>query len=80
MTKSRSRHLVDPELLPLLDLWPPVTFSTETLAEVRARELPAIPIDPAVLEATEFEVRRVPGPEGAPEVALHVYRPRRGTD
>jgi len=75
--KRRSRHLVDPELLPLLDLWPPMNLSAETLEEMRARELPAMPIDPAVLEATEIEVRRILGPEGAPKVALYIYRPRR---
>ena len=77
MTESRSRHLVDPELLPSLDLWPPMTLSAETLDEVRGLELPAMPIDPAVLEAVEMEKRRVPGLEGAPDVCLYVYRPRR---
>ena len=37
MTASRSRHLVDPELTPLLDLFPGLMLSAETLPDMRAR-------------------------------------------
>ena len=33
-----TRHLVDPELDPILDQIPPYAFSTETLSEIRAAE------------------------------------------
>ena len=35
-----SRHLVDPDLAPLLELFPTVEFSTELLPMIRAREFP----------------------------------------
>lgn len=67
-----SRHLVDPALLPLLDLWPTVTLTHETLAELRAREMPLPPVDAS---GTTLERRGAPGPTGAPDIALHIYRP-----
>jgi acetyl esterase/lipase len=47
-----TRHLVDPELLPMLDAFPPMTLSTETLPMIRAaipqmmaaRPLPDLPV------------------------------------
>lgn len=67
-----SRHLVDPELLPMLEAWPPLNLTDDNLAEVRAAELPMPPVDK---EGTELEIRKVPGPDGAPEIALHIYSP-----
>jgi len=75
MTSIHSRHLVDAELNPLLDLFPATVLSDEILAEARARELP-LPIDPAAEAAVVGEVRRIPGPAGAPEVEIFHYRPR----
>ena len=40
MTQRSSRHLVDPQLLPFLELLPPTELSDETIAEVRARDWP----------------------------------------
>jgi len=71
-----SRHLVDPELLPLLDMWPTLTLTHENLAAMRARELPLPPADPA---GTTLERLSVPGPEGAPEIGLHIYTPEGAT-
>lgn len=67
-----SHHLVDPELLPLLDVWPTVTLTNENLAELRARELPLPPADPV---GTFLERHQVPGPTDAPDIGLHLYRP-----
>jgi triacylglycerol lipase len=75
MTSIHSRHLVDAELSPLLDLFPATLLSDETLAEARARELP-LPIDPAAEAAVVSEARRIPGPAGAPEVEIFYHRPR----
>lgn len=75
MTGSRSRHLVDPELAPLLDEWPPLILSMETLELVRAAPMIDYPVDPVPSELVETETHLVPGPEGAPEVAVIVYRP-----
>jgi len=66
-------HLVDPQLRPMLDLWPTVALNAETLIEMRQRErLLPFEID---REGTSLDVRTVPGPIGAPDVTLHIYRP-----
>ncbi len=60
--------LVDPELRPLLELWPTVTLTPETLIALRERQLPvpAIPDLPVDLERVTID-------HG---VVLHVYTPR----
>jgi triacylglycerol lipase len=68
-----SLPLVDPELRPLLDAWPTITLTTETLAELRGRTLP---LPPAPDSGVDVEEREVPGPAGAPAIRLHIYRPR----
>lgn len=70
-----SRHLVDPQLLPLLDLVPPLRLSAETLPAMRSRPRMFQP-DPAEVERTDLEIRTIPGPTGAPEVEVLVYTPR----
>ncbi len=69
-----SRHLVDPQLLPILDMMPPLSLSAETLPGIRARAAP-LQVDPADLERTELQIRTIPGPAGAPDLAVLVYRP-----
>lgn len=71
-----SLSLVDPELRPLLEAWPTIALSTETLAALRTRELPAPPIADS---GVALERRTVPGPAGAPDIGLHIYRPRAAT-
>jgi len=72
-----SRHLVDPDLAPLLELFPTMAFSTDLLPEIRSREFPMVS-DPAVAAQVAMETRKVPGPEGAPAVSVRVYTPRDG--
>lgn len=67
-----TRHLVDPEVAPMLDLWPTMTIGAETLAAMRAREFPPMPFDAS---GSTREVRTVPGPAGAPDITLHLYLP-----
>jgi len=74
-----TKHLVDPEIVAMIDLFPALRFTPETLPRVRADlaamnaqtagELPDFP-DIAVTE------RRVPGPRGAPNVRVLVYLPK----
>lgn len=77
MTPS-SRHLVDPELAPLLDLSPATVLNHETLPLIRA-ELARMPKPPAEslpqfpdIEVTE---QRVPGFADGPEVRVLIYKP-----
>jgi acetyl esterase/lipase len=69
------RTLVDPDLLPLLEAVPTITLSKENLAAVRSQSRLPIPQPDAAAAAVEMTVRRIPGPEGAPEVEVIVYRP-----
>ena len=67
-----SRHLVDPELQPLLDLLPGVPLTRDNLAEARQRTLPMPAIETS---GVAYERLTIAGPPGAPGVELHVYRP-----
>lgn len=68
----RSLPLVDPALRPLLDMLPRIALDAETLRDLRDREFPQPAVDKT---ATTLERRPVPGPKGAPDVELHIYRP-----
>lgn len=74
-----TRHLVDPEIAPILDVFPPLQFTPETLPQIRAgmREMFGQQRDLAPqfpnIEVTE---QQVPGPAGAPDVRVLVYRPK----
>ena len=72
-----SRHLVDPELAPLLELFPTEQFSTERLPTIRSRELP-VENNPGLAARVAMETRAVPGPDGAPQVSVRIYTPREG--
>lgn len=71
----KTRHLIDPELLPMVDNFPAVRWEEGTLAEVRAlmeQIGAAIPTPDVPVDVRES---RIPGPEGAPEVPVVIYRP-----
>ena len=74
-----TRHLVDPEVAPLLDQFPSLQFTPEILPQVRAsmgemfEQLGSLaPAFPDI----EVSERHVPGPEGAPDVRVLVYLPK----
>ena len=66
-----SRHLVDPELAPLLDAWPDFELSEAALPAIRARALPRPPMPPVDVAFDRFAA---PGRDGAPPVPLACYR------
>jgi triacylglycerol lipase len=67
-----SLHLVDPELRPLLELFPTHVLSDDNLAELRAAEQAvSIPVAP---NSVELAVREIAGPDGQ-ALALHIYLP-----
>ena len=70
-----TRHLVDPEVAPLLDLWPTTTLTDAILPLARSR---MIPLPPFETTGVTLERRTVPGPAGAPDIGLHLYRPEGG--
>ncbi len=75
MSQPDSRHLVDPQLLPLLEFLPTIAFSAEILPAIRSRP-PWFQVSEADKARTDLTVRTVPGPAGAPEVEVWIYRPR----
>lgn len=73
---GRSRHLVDPELLPGIGKYPNEPLRAEDLQAIRASmaatlEAQALPDRPDI----SLERRHVRGPDGAPDVEVLVYRP-----
>ena len=74
MTLS-SRHLVDPQLLKLLDSVPAGDITAEMLPLLR-RAPARFEVNARDIERTDMTVQRVPGPAGAPEVSVNIYRPK----
>lgn len=72
-----SLHLVDPALRPLLDLIPTTMLSVEALPDMRAREFP---LPPPADCGVSLDRIPVPGPQGAPDIPLHVYRPEAASE
>jgi triacylglycerol lipase len=72
-----SKHLVDPELLDLLDLIPTISLNEEILPALRANGIP-FPMDPRAAEAVKVSERKIPGPPGAPDVGVLIYTPHSG--
>src|SRR5581483_5746990 len=71
-----TRGLVDPELLEMLETMPSFEMTHETL--ILAREGMAsvlVPLDTYARPEVEVEERKVPGPKGAPDVGVLIYRP-----
>ena len=83
MTAATStRHLIDSEVAPMLDVFPPLSLSSESLQAVRdsmAQPVPDAP-DPQALypEITTID-RQIPGFEGAPDVRILYYEPKNRT-
>lgn len=73
-----SRHLVDPELLPLIEAMPTVTLSAENLGVIRQARDAMLAMLPPFPESVAVEERFIPGPEGAPDVRVKVYRKKSG--
>lgn len=71
-----TRHLVDPELAPILDLAPDFSVSADRLDAARAAIAENTLAGLAAADPTvPFTEHFVPGPAGAPDVRVLVYRP-----
>lgn len=71
-----TRHMIDPELLPALELFRPIPLEEATLPQLREmfREL-IPPFESYAREDVVIERHVVPGPDGAPDVPVLLYRP-----
>lgn len=71
-----TRHLIDPELLPLLDAFPEMTVDSETLPHIRAGIEEMLSGMPVQDEGGYSKFMCVAaGRDGAPDVPLTVYQP-----
>lgn len=70
----KTRHLVDPELVALLDQGPTPVLTAEIVRQSRAiiSQAPANVSQSSTLSVSE---RFIPGPKGAPNVRVLVYLP-----
>ena len=79
MTTTPSKHLVDPEIAPMLDMFPTLTLTPEALPQIRAmfKEMMAqtVATMPASPDISVSE-RHIPGPQGAPDVRIQIYLPK----
>lgn len=69
-----TRHLVDPELVALLEQGPTPILTAEIVRQSRAMLSPA-PVDVSRSSPLSVSERFIPGPEGAPDVRVLVYLP-----
>lgn len=69
-----SRHLVDPELLGVLEAFPKAEFSNATLAALRAVQLP-FAVDEVAIRRVSLTERSIPGPAGCPDVGVLIFAP-----
>lgn len=71
-----SRHLVDPELAAMLDVFPGIVLSHDTIVAMREQMgSMALPREAYVRPSVTIEQRNVPGHDGAPDVPVILYRP-----
>lgn len=78
MTTS-TRHLVDPDLLGFLDGFPPLVLSADNLEAVREATRQESQLLPDTEAAVQMTRRSAPGPKGAPDVDVLIYRPQAET-
>jgi len=71
-----TKHLLDPELHPLLDILPDMPMSADRLPGSRKMFLDMVNMgDPDENGVTREEVT-IPGPEGAPDIRCLIYKPK----
>lgn len=70
-----TRPLIDPELLPLLDIFPATTATTETLGEIRQGVAVLQAMMPLPATTASMREQHIPGPAGAPDVRVVIYTP-----
>lgn len=73
-----SRHLVDPELLPFLESFSTININAANLPAVREMNRAGLALLPPLPETVAMEERFIPGPEGAPDVRVKLYRKKDG--
>ena len=71
-----SKHLVDPQLVPLIEQLPGFGLDAATLTDMRAMLIAMGTATQAPADDVDVTERRVPGPAGAPDVRVLVSSPK----
>ncbi|HCI79359.1 MAG TPA: arylesterase, partial [Ktedonobacter sp.] len=74
-----TRHLVDPEIAPMLDLFPNLSLTAESLPQNRAflnEMLSQASATAPAFPDIDVSERHIPGPQDAPDVRVLVYLPK----
>lgn len=75
--KSRSRHLVDQEIIRAIDLIPTSDLTDTALMESRENQAKMLPqVDITQLFPVTFEERSVPSYFGGPDIRIEIIKPR----
>ncbi|MCR8632186.1 hypothetical protein NV381_13320 [Paenibacillus sp. N5-1-1-5] len=71
--KNRSRHLIDPEIISAVDLFPTTDLSESLLMESRQNQSKMLPkIDVTQLFPVTFEENIVPSYFGGPDIRIEI--------
>lgn len=74
--KNRSRHLVDQEIISVVDLFPTTDLSESMLMESRNNQAKMLPqIDVTQLFPVTFEEKTVPSYFGGPDIRIEIIKP-----
>jgi acetyl esterase/lipase len=73
--QSRSRHLVDPEVIGAIDMFPTTDLTHPVLIESRMNQAQMPQIDVTEKFPVTFEERSVPSYFGGPEVRIEIIKP-----
>jgi acetyl esterase/lipase len=74
---SRSRHLIDPEIIRAVDLFPTSDLTSSTLIESRKNQSLMLPqIDVTQMLPVTFEEKVVPSYFGGPDIRIEILKPR----
>jgi hypothetical protein len=76
-SRAGTRHLVDPEVAPILDVFPPFNFTPQRLAAIRSgltSPVPGAPDPAALFPGVTVTEHRVPGEDGDPDVRVLLYQ------
>ena len=75
----KSKHLVDPELAPILDLIPASVLTREALKQIRAMS-PRPSLDSLQTPEISVSEHLIPGPADAPDVRMLIFKPTPAQD
>jgi hypothetical protein len=74
--KNRSRHLIDPEIIRAVDLFPTTDLTESLLMESRQSQSKMMPqIDVTQLLPVTFEEKTIPSYFGGPDIRIEIIKP-----